>query len=330
MEGWPLNAGIGSRPETPLEWIGWLEAKLSTQRSQVRKYSTYYDSENKVSNYAQAKFSEIFGDMFVGWRDNFCPLIVDSISERLRIQGFRMGPDEPADAEATEIWQYNSLDAESNAAHIDALMGGAAFVTVWGDEDDQPLMVPEPAEDVVVQYEPGSRRKRAASLKQYVDDWGVEHATLWTPDRVFTTDRKHTGSEGERKWAEPVEQPNPLKVVPVIPLFNRTRLKLTPFSELAAIIPVQDAINKVAADALVASEFAAFPQRILAGWLGAFAVRWACQPTNWALQPARNASLSLTVTSAKSPFQSCLGAYSRASAHVLKAAPLVGLRIRSA
>src|SRR5690606_997186 len=32
-----------------------------------------------------------------------------------------------------------------------------------------------------------------------------------------------------------------------------------------AIIPVQDAINKIAADAIVASEFAAFPQRIISG-----------------------------------------------------------------
>ncbi|WP_275411667.1 phage portal protein [Sphaerisporangium siamense] len=248
-----------------MEWIGWLEAKLSMQRAEVRKYATYYDSENKILNYAQQKFTEIFGDLFVGWRDNFCPLIVDSVSERLRVQGFRMGPDEPADKDATDIWQFNKLDAESNAAHIDALMGGASFVTVWGDEDDQPLMVPESAEDVVVQYEPGSRRKRAAALKQYVDDWGIEHATLWTPTRVFTTDRPFTGTDSERRWSEPQETSNPLKQVPVIPLLNRTRLKITPFSELAAIIPVQDAINKVAADALVASEFAAFPQRILSG-----------------------------------------------------------------
>ncbi|MER7208545.1 phage portal protein [Streptosporangium sp. NPDC000239] len=253
----------GGRPQTPLEWIVYLEGKLSRQRSEVRKYATYYDSENKVLSYAQEKFNEIFGQMFVGWRDNFCPLIVDSISERLRIQGFRMGPDEPADKDATEIWQYNSLDAESNAGHIDALMGGLSHLVVWGDEDDMPLISPESAEEVVVQYEPGSRRKRAAALKQYTDDWGTEHATLWLPDGVYTSELLTRGDG--RVWSEPGYEKNPLGKVPVVPLVNRTRLKLTPFSELAAIIPVQDAINKVAADALVASEFAAFPQRVLAG-----------------------------------------------------------------
>ncbi|MEO3860131.1 phage portal protein [Acrocarpospora sp. B8E8] len=250
-----------NRPETPLEWIFWLEGKLGRQRAEIRKYATYYDSENRVLSYAQTKFSEIFGDLFIGWRDNFCPLIVDSISERLRIQGFRMGPEEQADKDASDIWQFNRMDAESNAAHIDALMGGAAFIGVWGDEDDQPTMVPESGEDVVVQYEPGSRTKRIASMKQYTDDWGTEHVSLWTRKTIHTSTR-----EGEdRKWAEPKDRPNTLGEIPHIPLLNRTRLKQTPFSELASIIPVQDAINKVAADALVASEFAAFPQRVISG-----------------------------------------------------------------
>jgi hypothetical protein len=260
----PLSVGrLGGRPETPLEWINYLEGKLSTQRAEVRKYSSYYDSENKVLSYAQKKFSEIFGDLFVGWRDNFCPLIVDSVSERLRIQGFRMEAEEPADKAANEIWQRNALDADSNSAHIDALMGGSSYLTVWGDKNGKALIVPESAEEVTVQYEPGNRRKRAAALKRYIDDWGTEHTTLWLPEGVWTSDRPGDG-EG-RGWSDPLLSPNHLGVVPVIPLLNRTRLKLTPFSELAAIIPVQDAINKVAADALVASEFAAFPQRVLSG-----------------------------------------------------------------
>ncbi|MER5643941.1 phage portal protein [Streptosporangium sp. NPDC002524] len=254
-------ASIGGRPETPLDWIVYLEGKLNAQRSAGQKYVDYYDSENKNLQFAQQKFSEIFGGMFTGWRDNFCALIVDSISERLRVQGFRMGPDEPADKDATEIWQRNFLDADSNSAHIDALVQGSSYVTVWGDSDDEPQMVPENAQDVVVQYEPGSRRRLAAAMKQYSDDWGSEHVTLWTPKRVFTTTRLGDGM----KWETPSDVKNPLGVVPVVPLNNRSRLRMAPFSELAAILRVQDAINKVSADAIVASEFAAFPQRVISG-----------------------------------------------------------------
>lgn len=255
---------IGRRPETPIEWINWLEGKLAMQRAEARKYAAYYDSENTVLNYAQRKFSEIFGGMFVGWRDNFCTLVVDSISERLRIQGFRMGPDEGADKEAQQIWQRSHMDAESNAAHIDTLVQGVAYAVVWGDEEDEPVISPESADEMVVQFAPGSRRTIMAALKHYRDDWGVEHCTLWLPDYVFTSSRPTSGGM-VREWETPEGVRNPLGKVPVVPLLNRNRLRMKPSSELAGIIPVQDAINKIAADAIVASEFAAFPQRILAG-----------------------------------------------------------------
>ncbi|KPC91094.1 hypothetical protein ADL27_32470 [Streptomyces sp. NRRL F-6602] len=62
-------------------------------------------------------------------------------------------------------------------------------------------------------------------------------------------------------------------VVPVVKLSNRKRLHGNglgprydrPFSELHPIIPIQDAITKITADAIVASEFAAYPQRIITG-----------------------------------------------------------------
>ncbi len=72
---------------------------------------------------------------------------------------------------------------------------------------------------------------------------------------------------------EPWPLPNPLGVVPVVPLPNRPRLsgrswsvtgvpvRLDGRSEIAAVMSNQDAINKYRADALVASEFAAFRQR---------------------------------------------------------------------
>jgi hypothetical protein len=236
-----------------------MSGKLHSQAAQGRKYVNYYDAENTPLSYAQAKFQEIFGELFRGYKDNFCSLIVDSISERLNIQGFRMGPEEAADEDAQQIWQKNCLDADSNAAHIDALAQGLAGIVVWGDEDDEPVITPESATEVTFQYAPGSRRKLDAGYREFQDDWGVIHSTLWLPDGVYTAER------GKETWGDPERSNNPLGRVPIVPLLNRKRLKQKPFSELAGIIPVQDAINKVSADAIVASEFAAFPQRIITG-----------------------------------------------------------------
>jgi hypothetical protein len=55
---------------------------------------------------------------------------------------------------------------------------------------------------------------------------------------------------------------NPLAPhIPIVPLVNRPRRDGTGRSELASVVGNQNAINKLRFDALVASEFVAFPQR---------------------------------------------------------------------
>ena len=261
-----LNEFNGGPPETTEDWITYLDSKLSVQRSQALRYASYYDSKNATLAFAQQRFKEAFGDMFTGWTVNFCPLIVDSISERIRVTGFRVDDDPEPNEDAWRIWQENFMDADSNAVHIDALALGSAYVTVWVDEKTgRPTMTPESATDVYVQYEPGSRRNVSAAIKRWRDDWGTEYATLWTPDEVFTSKAQRAAANNRLKWEEAKKENNPLGVVPVVPLMNRTRLRRDPFSELEPIIPLADAITKISADALVASEYAAFPQRYIAG-----------------------------------------------------------------
>lgn len=247
-------------------WVEYMSGELGSQRAKMRPYREAYDATDQPINYAQEKFREIFGSMFMGWRDSFCSLIVDSISERLKPIGFWMNAEQKEkelyDKDAQEIWQRSYLDADSNAAHIDALVQGSSYLINWVDDDGKQIIVPESASDVVVKYYPGNRRKVYRGYREFIDDWGATHATLWTPNDVFTVIR---GTEKDATWGEPERAPNPYGVVPITALTNRKRLKPEPFSELAAILPIQNAINKVAADAIVASEFAAFPQRVITG-----------------------------------------------------------------
>ncbi|GAA2665255.1 phage portal protein [Nonomuraea recticatena] len=255
----------GAPPTTPEEWISYLDSKLTGQRGTAQKYADYYDSQNSNLQFMQERFKQAFGDMFTGWQVNFCPLIIDSISERLQVTGFRMTDEPEADKDAWDIWQRNVMDADSNATHIDALALGQSFVTVWGDKDGEPLITPESATDMYVQYAPGSRREILAGLKRYRDDWGREYATLWTPKAVYESVATRTTGSNRLTWADATRKRNPLKRVPIVALSNRTRLRDEPFSELEPIVPLADAISKIAADALVASEFAAFPMRYVAG-----------------------------------------------------------------
>lgn len=251
---------IDPAPRTPVEWMTHLERELNAQSSHASRFDRYYDGEHELA-FAQEKFRQAFGNMFERhWADNFSSLVVDAVAERLAIDGFRFTEDPEADKDAQEIWQRNQLDAESDAAHTDALVQSQAFVTVWGDSEGEPVIIPENSHEMVVSYVPGNRRMIRAALKRIVDEWGDVHATLYTSKHAFMS----TFKEGHG-WGEPKEAPNPLGVVPVIPLLTRPRLNGKPRSELERVIPIQDAINKVMMDALIASEMGAFPMRWATG-----------------------------------------------------------------
>jgi hypothetical protein len=59
--------------------------------------------------------------------------------------------------------------------------------------------------------------------------------------------------------------PHDLGVVPLIPMENNPTLKNGGRSDIASIIPIQDAINKLVLDMIIASEYASFPQRWATG-----------------------------------------------------------------
>ncbi|MEU4579969.1 phage portal protein [Nonomuraea sp. NPDC023979] len=240
----------------------YLQGKLNGQIAANRERNDYYDGNHRLA-FAQEKFYEAFGGVFQSrWAENFCALIVDAVAERLRIEGFRMTDDPAADRDAWDIWQRSYMDDDSDSAHVDALIASKSHVLVWADSDGKPVIQPQSANEMYVLTDPSNRRKRLAAYKEYRDDWGTLHSRLWLPGRRFY---KAIREEGAKSWAEPVEGPNAFDVVPVVPLLNRPRLSGKPISELDRVIPVQDAINKVVIDALVASEFAAFPQRWVTG-----------------------------------------------------------------
>ncbi|MFD8886431.1 phage portal protein [Streptomyces erythrochromogenes] len=239
--------------------MDWLHSKLLQRRSKLRFYSNYYDGRHQKMVFAQAKYQSEFGRLFDSWSDNFCGLIVDSVNERLYIDGFQMTDEPGGDKDAREIWQRNRLDAESNAAHLDAMIHGVSYAVVWADSAGQPVISIESAENVVVQYKPGSRWDIEAAAKFYTDDWGREFVTLWWNGRVYT------GAGLSGNWGDYKEAPNPLGVPPVVPIPNRSRLTGPAISDLTVVVPLADAINKTVADALVASEYAAWPQRYVTG-----------------------------------------------------------------
>jgi hypothetical protein len=256
-------------PDTVAYWLNRLCAALDEQAERAIFYEAYYAGDHPMQ-FATAKFREAFGSLFSEFADNWCPVIVDSSVERLQVQGFRFGTGEDyeGDDAAWQIWQANELDADSISAHLEAIKTGTAYVIV--DAGDPPRITVEHPCEVIVAHEPGNRRLRVAALKRWVDYDRVQHATVYLPEGTYRFVSQNTVSEHASQvvWEpdSPERVDNPFnRIIPVLPMRNNPGMLLGGRSDLDPVVDIQNAINKLVTDMLVASEYAAFRQRWASG-----------------------------------------------------------------
>jgi hypothetical protein len=261
---------------SPEWWLRHLTARQQKRRRMLQRLDEYYRGEHPLE-FATEQFREAFGGMFDQFADNWCGVVVDATEERLDVEGFRFG-DTATDELAWDIWQRNDMDAESQLGHLEALIHAEAYTLVWPGSDVPRITVEHPLQ-MIAAPSPSNHRVTAAALKWYVDDDGYEVAYLYLPDQVHRYRSSTRTRTGLRDWnatrwvaedrdatEDPAVQDNPFGVVPVTPLQNRPRLIAQPRSEIEIVVPLQDAINKLWADLMVASEFTADAQRWMLGY----------------------------------------------------------------
>jgi hypothetical protein len=249
-------------PLSQEEWRDTLLANLANRQSTIQRCDAYYRGDHRMA-FTTTQFREVFGHLFNSFADNWCDLVVDASAERLRVEGFRFGPDADADLDAWEIWQRNGLDAEADMAHTDAIKLGCVYALVGADDGGKASVQVEAADKAIVYVDPAQGRHRLAGLRYWCDEWGAEHCVLYLPATVTWWKRDNSNA----RWSEDVGSgANPLGIVQLIPLPNAPTLAdRLGRSDIERVIPLQDAVNKLCGDMIVASEFAAFPQRWATG-----------------------------------------------------------------
>lgn len=263
---------------SPEYWLDVLDKKLHERRPSLQNFGAYYDGDQPLL-FATQKFREAFGRQFTPWADNWCGLVVDAVAERLQVEGFRLPDTTEANSQLWDIWQRNQLDADSELAHTEALIYGDSYALVAPENGTARITVESPLQ-VICAREKGDRRRRAAALKVWVEEDEYAYATLYLPQAVFKYRTRNkvvsgagdVGTPGAARWDkreirdEDWPLVNPFGVVPVIPFVNNpSMLGWGGRPEHATVMPVQDAVNKLLADMIVASEFGAFRQRWATG-----------------------------------------------------------------
>lgn len=194
---------------------------------------------------------------------NWPRLVVDSLEERLDVEGFRLAGQTGTDERLWSWWQANNLDEESGPGHLEALVQGRAYIVVGpGDgEDDPPVITVESPGCMYAKTDPRTRAVVSALRLYDVRDDGQPHAaTLYEPDRTafFVYD---AGG-----WVADGEIAHNLGVVPVVPMVNRARLRdRVGRSEMADVAPITDAACRTLTNLQGAQELLAVPQRYVLG-----------------------------------------------------------------
>jgi hypothetical protein len=265
---------------SPLWWVKRLYAQLQEQQEAFDLYDAYYRGEAAVVSWLPEQAREEFRRLLALTKSNYMGLVVDSMVERMQVEGFRIGDTPAADAKTWDIWQANNLDSGFDQVLLESAIGGCAFMLVAPNPDrpELPFVTPEHPSQTTVAYEPGTgRRVRAAALKVWKDDWSdLLMATLYLPDRIYKFQAPGNKMSGEQlpkpRWeprrvrGEDWPARNPLGEVPVIEVANNPRMLGGGVSEIADVIAVQDRIAKTLADRLMTQDFGAFPQKWAIGF----------------------------------------------------------------
>lgn len=253
---------------TELEWLKHLISCHDKELPELKRLNSYYEGKQPLSYMApelQAELQETVRQVVINWPR----LVVDSVEERLDVEGFRFPGEPAADDELWRIWQANDMDTQSQQGHLDAMIMGRSYVVIGTREDDDttPLITVESPLDMFAEFDPRTREIRAAVRRWREEGENgatVEHATLLLPAATSFWVK----DKGE--WVEDPElerDDHEIGEVMVEVLANRPRLKCpNGVSELVDVIPLSDAACKIATDMMVSAEYHATPRRVAFGF----------------------------------------------------------------
>lgn len=256
--------------------------RLNSRRPVVEEFEKYYGGDQPLT-FATDEWKAANASRYSDFSDNWCGTVVNAEAERLKPIGLtNLGKGKAA----SRLWdqlQMNEFDAQFSQGAVTSLTTGRAFVIVWDDGKGESLVTFEHPSNVEIEYDWENPRVRQAALKTWVDG-STEYATLYTADQLFKWKRDRGSTPNERDsqavqgrteaavdggWVPRFESdsewiiPNPLGVVPVVEISNRPTLKGDPISEIAGVVPMQNAINLLWAYLFLAADYASMDARVM-------------------------------------------------------------------
>lgn len=222
---------------------------------------------------------------------NWLDIAMRAPLQRLVPEGFATGRGKEPDAAAWDnVWQPNSLDSRADATFTDMMVHGRGLMSVWRDTPETPRIRPESGLNVHVEGDPEDPWTQLWAVKRVTRKVpGSRRATsaLWTPpnyrrggatiEMAWVHDRDSfvayergnpESTEWVRggDWVKVDDGKHDLGHVAFVPFDNRPTSSAVPRSDMEPLMPMQDALNTIRFQTLLAMQFSAYRQRIVVGF----------------------------------------------------------------
>lgn len=241
---------------------------MEAQAKLVKLYREYTDGDHRAKMTIEMKeMLRISGDYTDQMNLNYCDMVVQAQAERLIVTSIE-ADNTPATEWGQEVRNWNRFDALQMDVHEAELRDGVTYVLcAYDNEWQKPVFAHELAYDgtegMIAVYD-RTRSFVVAAVKIFLDG-DKKRVNIYYPDRV----QKFDASNGDlTPYGEDADVPwNPDVGVPLIPFVNRgKRRRMMGTSEIAAVIPLQDALNRTLVSMIMTSELTAFPIRFAFGF----------------------------------------------------------------
>lgn len=240
-------------------------------------YRKYADGEHRAKLTSEMReMLRIADSRAENFNSNYCDLVVSTMADRLKVSSITADSDEGT-VWADKVMKDNRFDGLMGDVHDAAVRDGDTFVMVTFDNEKQiPIFVHELAfdgtEGIIPIYDV-TRTYLTAAVKVWTWD-NIDRFNIYYPDRVEKYGANGAMEDGTPNVAEH-EAAVSLKTiagqvgVPVIHYKNRARSRMkTGISELAAAVPMQDALNRTIVSMIMTAELSGFPIRTAKGFTG--------------------------------------------------------------
>ncbi len=249
-----------------------LERAVGVLKAKARDYRVlwrYYEGDQPIV-YSTKRLREVFSHLDVTFAMNWCEVVVNAVLDKLVLKRFVVSGDEAATRRLNDLWWSTEMKLDDDDVHLGMLVCGEAYVFAWNDPDYGLEAYYNDPRLCHIFYEPNHPRIKRAGAKWWLADDGLTYLNLYYPNRIVYYRTRKAGADGRDVPVQELtadkfelydERAHQMDVVPIFH-FRRTGRKVV--SELGdSVLRLQDAVNKLLADMMVAAEFGAFKQRYI-------------------------------------------------------------------